>query len=440
MSATNSSNSYNQEDWISIRDDYFGDILSFAKQNNRFSFIKKIAQKSITGHNKDFANLTTKYSIGIASKDLPFGLIPSYNRIAFANELRSIYPKIDEGFYNNLAIEKDLIVCMFKGFKPHGDDARPDRGILPLIAMLISETIEIFTFVYGEMTSSTLQKLDNNILSLANGNGLWSAIISLSDFIILDAPKIPKTTDKSNVIRIIQNKSNKLNTLASKSKNKNMLISPYPTHYTENDIDSFIHIIFNYIIPDTFEGFCNPPGGDWSGISILDNLDSKLGTEFRWLTLPRVSVNSKRPDHITVLFNLFEKPLIICTESKEIARNLETDIGSALKKYIYDLLQYTPSVERKINSNTWVISTSTVNVSEFIFASMGCFFAPSNFDLSAISQKCKCDVLIGFDIDSFTSRCKIQIKGFSPLGDTLAKYLIDMIQCQRSLINIFDIF
>lgn len=438
MSTTGSSNSYNKEDWISIRDDYSGDIIAFAKQNNRFPFAKKIAQKSITGHNKEFANLATKYSIGIASKDLPFGLITSYNRIAFANELQALYSEMNIDFYNKLATKNDLIVCMFKGFKPRGDDARPDRGILPLIAMLSKETAEILTFVYGETSEATIQKLDHNILSLANGNGLWSAIVSLSDFILLDAPKIPKNPDEPNIIRLIQNKENKYTALAPKMQNSAMLICPYPTHYTENDVDTFIHTIFNYIIPYTFEGFCNPPGGDWSGISLINSLEASCGTEFRWLTLPRVS-DSKRPDHITILFNLLEKPLIVCTESKESPRNLEPNIGPALTKYIYDLLSYSPSVERQLNSDVWTISTSTVNISDFICASIGCFFASTNFDLATISSKCNCDVLIGFYIDASTSRCKVLIKGFSSLGDTLTEYLKNMIQHRNSPINIFDI-
>lgn len=438
MAPPSSSNSYTKEDWEAIQNDYSGDVLAFSRQNSRFPFAKKIAQKSITGHNKAFADLATKYSTGIASKDLPFGLIPSYNKIAFADELLALYPETNDTFYSKLATQNDLIVCMFKGFKPHGDDARPDRGILPLIAMLFGETTEILTFVYGETSESTIQKLDQNILSLASGNGLWSAIVSLSDFIILDAPKIPKVVGAPNIVRLIPNRNNKLSSLSTKKRATDILISPYPTHYTENDVDTFIHTIFNYIIPNTFEGFCNPPGGDWSGISIINNINPVVGTEFRWLTLPRVS-DSKRPDHITILFNLFEKPLIICTESKELARSLENDIGPALTKYIYDLLSYRPSVERPLNSDIWTISTSTVTASDFMCASIGCFLAPPNFDLSTISSRCNCDVLMGFAIDSTMSRCKIKIEGFSGLGNTLAHYLKSMIQSRKSLINIFDI-
>ncbi len=439
MSTSSSTNSFSQEDWTSIRNNYSGNIIDFVKENNHFPFCKKIAQNSITGHNIDFANLAAKYSIGIGSKDLPFGLIPSYNKINFTNELRIIYPEMNDDFYNKLATEKDLIVCIFKGFKPRGDDARPDRGILPFIAMLCGETIEILTFVYGETSESTLQKLDQSILSLAGGNGLWNAIVSLSDFIILDAPQITRTINAPNIVRLIQNKENKLATLTTKKQTLNMLIYAIPTHYTENDVDTFMHIIFNYIIPNTFESFCNPPGGDWSGISLINSLEPSYGTEFRWLTLPRIS-DSKRPDHITMLFNLLEKPLIICTESKESARDLESNIGPALKKYISDLLLYCPSVERPICSDTWTISTATIDASDFKYASVGCFLAPIDFDLSTISIKCNCDVLIGFDVDTSISRCQMQIKGFSDLGDVLADYLKITIQHCNLPINIFDIY
>lgn len=138
MTTPNSANSYTKEDWASIQNDYSGDIIAFSKQNNHFPFAKKIAKKSITGRNKDFSSLATKYSTGIASKDLPFGLIPSNNKIAFANELLTLYPEMNDKFYRKLATPNDLIICIFKGFKPRGDDARPDRGILPLIISIYS--------------------------------------------------------------------------------------------------------------------------------------------------------------------------------------------------------------------------------------------------------------------------------------------------------------
>lgn len=439
MANTSNKSSFTKDDWASIQQNYDGNIIDFSKQNNRFSFTKKIAQKSITGHNREFATLATKYGIGIASKDLPFGLIPSQNRIDFANDLREIYPHMSFDFYQKLAIEKDLIVCMFKGFKPRGDDARPDRGILPLIAMLTSEQSEIMTFVYGETSTTTIHKLDSNILSLAKGNGLWSSIVSLSNFIILDAPSIPKNKSNENFVRLIENSENKSNALSVISDASSIIIPSIPSHYSENDVDSFIHTIFNYIIPNCFEGFCNPPGGDWSGISIINSLDIESGTEFRWLTLPRVSSNSKRPDHITLLFGLTDKPLIISTESKELARDLEPDIGPELKKYISDLLSYVPSVERSLNSNNWLIATSPICYEDFDCVSVGCFFAPTNFDLHSMYEKCKCDVFIGFEIDNSRTKCNTQIVGCTQLGIALANHLKQSIQNNHYPVNIFHI-
>lgn len=438
MTADNSDHNFSKKDWLSVIHDFNSDIIAFSKHHNKFSFSKTIAQKSITGHNIDFASLATKYSIGIASRDLPFGLIPAHNRLLFASELRTIYPSMSQDFFEKLSVNADLIVCMFKGFKPRGDDARPDRGILPLIAMLTSETIEIMTFIYGETSASTLKKLDENILSLAKGNGLWSSVVSLSNFIILDAPLLSPSKPAGNALRLIENSSNKAAALSERCNSSSIMISPVPSHYSENDVDSFMHIIFKYIVPGTFEGFCNPPGGDWSGISLIDSLNSASGREFRWLTLPRVSHDSKRPDHITILFGLTCKPLIICTESKELPSRLEADIGPQLKKYISDLLSYSPSVERLHVGGAWTVSTAQIYFNNFKCASIGCFFAPCTMDLSLLYEKCKCDVFIGFEIDQVTQKCKAQITGCTNLGTLLADYLKEILQNNHLPINIFD--
>lgn len=76
---------------------------------------------------------------------------------------------------------------------------------------------------------------------------------------------------------------------------------------------------------------CNPPGGDWSGFSVIEG-----GYENRWLSLPRVSdvVSGKRPDHIVEIFGSFEKPLLLSIESKEKSADLEGDVGTKLVAYI----------------------------------------------------------------------------------------------------------
>ena len=55
----------------------------------------------------------------------------------------------------------------------------------------------------------------------------------------------------------------------------------------EQDVDTALHVAFKLLGTGVaFEGMCNPPGGDWSGISFRWN---NKEPEFRWLTLPRVS-------------------------------------------------------------------------------------------------------------------------------------------------------
>ena len=86
--------------------------------------------------------------------------------------------------------------------------------------------------------------------------------------------------------------------------------------------------MFTYILgAHCFEGMCNPPGGDWSGFSVIDR-----DYENRWLSLPRESdtISGKRPDHILELFNVFERPLLLSVESKEKSADLENDVGIKL--------------------------------------------------------------------------------------------------------------
>ena len=81
---------------------------------------------------------------------------------------------------------------------------------------------------------------------------------------------------------------------------------------------------------------CNPPGGDWSGISLLD-FDKNI--EYRWTSLPRVSgIESKRPDHIIQ----FDSKQLLSVESKDTEASLEDAIGPRLIKYVNDLIKILP--------------------------------------------------------------------------------------------------
>ena len=57
---------------------------------------------------------------------------------SFKQSLSNIFKNsINSNVISTIDESKDLIICAVKGFKPGGDDARPDRGILPFITMLM---------------------------------------------------------------------------------------------------------------------------------------------------------------------------------------------------------------------------------------------------------------------------------------------------------------
>ena len=120
------------------------DIIDVSKRK-KLVFNKIIQSKSITASSKtnEFNNLVKKYAYGISSEGLPFGCIPKEKRKNFLEELVKIYT-IDDKFKEFIQNQnKDLLICLVKGFKPRGDDNRPDRGILPFLSMLTSDKNEI---------------------------------------------------------------------------------------------------------------------------------------------------------------------------------------------------------------------------------------------------------------------------------------------------------
>jgi hypothetical protein len=149
---------------------------------------------------------------------------------------------------------------------------------------------------------------------------------------------------------------------------------------------------------------CNPPGGDWSGLSVF--LD---GNEYRWLSLPRVSNNSKRPDHVSEMFFKINKPILFIIESKERGNDLEEDIGIRLKAYIEWLLSFSPSVYKNHNKNEWHDATEIVSIDHFELVSVGAYIDDNRYDNESILAKSKCDLLFLFNADETTVCWKLQI-------------------------------
>ena len=148
---------------------------------------------------------------------------------------------------------------------------------------------------------------------------------------------------------------------------------------------------------------CNPPGGDWSGMSIRNN-----SCEYRWLSLPRVSFNGKRPDHVIQLFGLKEKPVILAIESKEKGQDLETDVGIHLKNYIHNLLSFTPSVVRQ-DTKDWAIAKNKCNIQDYIYISVGAFLSDERVDKEELFDKTQCDMLFDLYPDRTNSRWLLNV-------------------------------
>ncbi|WP_302681849.1 hypothetical protein [uncultured Ruminococcus sp.] len=344
-----SSTNFTAEEWQEIYNLSSEDIVDYSVQKRRFSFHKTIAKKSHHGASASVIELVDRLSVGLASRDLPFGIIPAKDRPEFADSILQLYPNANENVINSIARnEKHLVIAIFKGFKPRGDDNRPDRGLLPLASMLSSSDVDVMTYLYGPMIEANLRLLDRNPIELADRNGLWRSILALSNYVVLDVPVIARTRYDVERVYDTSNIKNHFSSMGTvNSINPKPAFSSVPVNFGEDDVDTGIHYLFTHILGRScFEGMCNPPGGDWSGFSVISG-----DFEKRWLSLPRVSdvVSGKRPDHILEVFGVFEKPLLLSIESKEKSADLETDVGTKLVTYIEKLMDYVPSAKRRIN-------------------------------------------------------------------------------------------
>ena len=412
-------------------------IIKYSKtRNNRFKFAKSIAQKSYTDNQgvTQFLEAVKDYSIGIASKDLPFGFIPINKIKEFTAKLKEIYPHISSEFDVLETVKEDCIICMIKGFKPKGDDNRPDRGILPLATMLASEEEYILSYIYGPIIERNYQLLLSNPMHLSETSGFWRAFLSLSDFIFIDSPLLSNTN--TFISKFIDNRKIKQQYLKEVDtvNFSKPAISNIPTIYREDDVDTVIHFMFSYLLENTFEGMCNPPGGDWSGLSVI--LDS---LEYRWLSLPRVSNNSKRPDHVSEMFIENSKPILFIIESKERGNNLEPNIGVRLKAYIEWLLSFSPSVYKN-KDNEWHNATEIVNVDNFELISVGAYIVDTRYDNDSILKESKCDLLFLFtpDVSTVTWKLKILSNKLSTKAENVKLILYNQLKNKKKGLHVIE--
>ena len=293
--------------------------------------------------------------------------------------------------------------------------------------MLSDKDNEYLTIIYGPIFYKNYIQLTKNPYLLARSNGLWKSILALSDFLLLDAPilknpsisDIEEILDTSDIKRHYLGEKNNTNKITSKA------FSSRPTQYHEDDVDTGIHFFFTELLKDfCFEGMCNPPGGDWSGFSVIHN-----SIEKRWLSLPRVSndIEGKRPDHIIEIFGMSYsyKPVLLSIESKERSANLEENVGEQLKTYIHHLMSFEPNVEREFRSKNGWSKGTYVSKDEFITISAAAYLDSSSQPDTYVVDKSKCDML--FVLKPLSSGWIMKISPYTPEAKRLKAFFKEKI-------------
>ena len=322
--------------------------------------------------------------VPITAKDLPFCIVPKQNLPALKSWIKKTYNGLD----TNFDLNKDLAFVWITGFKPKGDDSRPDRGLSPLCRMILGKDANIMAIVSGPGTKYTWDKLLNSPKELCESNGLFEAIFSCCNYLFVDSAKCD-----SYVF---------MPTGAKLNKNTKPITFPYiqkpVVRYFEHDTDCAIHqILSSHKDLGVFECFCNPPGGDWSGISFF-----KSGKEYKWTSLPRVSEHSKRPDHI---FQIERKGRLIFVpiESKGYGKDLENNIGNRLKDYINDLFNSEPTAYKSNDKTDWKFFEGSIGEVKYSMISVGAFLYKDERELTNQLLRGNLDAIFAFEFGDIST-------------------------------------
>lgn len=366
--------------------------------NRGMSWHKKIGLKTVTKSFLALLKVTKKAgAVAAGSTDMPFCLIPAKKRKKFNEELEKLYKKrLNTEFSKWISKDERPLVCVWiAGFKPRGDDSRPDRGLVPLARMIFGrQNIDLLTIVYGPPKPITWINFEKNLWELSRINGLWEAILGLSDAVLVDTPTNKKM---QNIGRLI--------TQTAKVKVTNLLLAANQKPiFGEQDVDSVIHCLFsNAIEQGVYEGLCNPPGGDWSGICMID-FSNML--QYKWTSLPRVSdKDTKRPDHLIQ----FNKPgILLSIESKDTPSTLENGIGPRLKKYINILIKHQPIAIKRPAEEDWKPLQGKVTLEGKIISGAA-FRVIDQKDMSTILKRGKTDLVFGIEFLQESSKVVIHV-------------------------------
>lgn len=359
---------------------------------NRQIWKKKSSTKvRVTKTFKTLLNKTQELNLlSIGAKEIPMCLVANGNIKRLASLLSEIYPadKIKE-LANIIEKEnKPLIIVWMTGFKPRGDDSRPDRGLVPLARMLFGNDIDILTIVFGPAGKQTWKTLKKNPSKLAKENGLWQAVLNLSNYVLADS-----TTSVDGVIARVINRN-----LERKAIKVIFNASKPNGTFGEHDVDTAIHTLFSRQLSSSiFESMCNPPGGDWSGISYWD-FNNK--TEYRWTSLPRVSATkAKRPDHIIQIHGKKEE-IFLVIESKNDAKDLDENIGTRLTHYVKTLFKIAPTAYKEIKSDWRLFGGNKLPIDNFVYFSGGAFVYKTLEEMRFEMKEGALDFILAFEFKS----------------------------------------
>jgi len=340
---------------------------------------------------KTFKTLLTKTQelnlLSIGAKEIPICLVANGNVKKLASLLKEIYSadKINEMANAIENKNKPLIIVWITGFKPRGDDSRPDRGLVPLARMLFGNDIDILTIVFGPAGKQTWKTFKDNTPKLATDNGLWQAVLNLSNYVLADSATSEFGVLTNIIDRDLERKSMRVIFNAAKPSGI----------FSEHDVDTAIHTLFSRQSSlNIFESMCNPPGGDWSGISYF-NFSDKI--EYRWTSLPRVSeTKAKRPDHIIQIHSKKEE-IFLVIESKNNARDLDENIGERLTEYVNVLFKIPPTAYKPSKQDWQSFTGKKSPLNNAVTYSGGSFVYKNLDEMENEMQEGKLDFVLAFE-------------------------------------------
>ena len=393
----------------SFETDFFKSNIASPYKDPSTSWKKKLSIP-ITEDTRKILSIASSYSNPYFGKNIPFTRIEPSETDHF---IQSLKKEISQDF---TIPKKDgcptVYFAAIAGFKPKGDDARPDRGLIPLVDSLSASGDLVITLVFGPAPQSNEDELRYNPSKIAEKNGLWGSVLQNSDYVVCTSRHFSRTIGIAGF-----RGQNKTTRTPFKIRNNN--ITP---KVNENDVDTAIHFVCNRDC-GLFESMCNPPGGDWSGVSFYNK---EIETETRYLTLSRApgSKNNKRPDHI---YHFYEENTILVIESKITSSSLlkENDVGRKMVFWTESLLSHPPQVKRSPDG-TWSTSTNESDkLGQNKFIKIGAFrYQEETPDfLYHLMDKCSLDLILAYKTKGSTwkvelmtnSSCRLTPKCFEHL-------------------------